>query len=158
YEQIILKLSEAQILDTAMDNGSSFKDLLAHLSCWERIELYWLESTLEGKQPERYYPGFEVGEHDPEGVINLLNSRIYQKFKDAPLEKVLEDFRSTHLRLVALVESLSEDMLNNPLAFSWWRGEAVMTSIAHNSYQHFHEHLNAVRSWLKQALGTPSVP
>ena len=155
YEQAISRFTPEQMLDTGMDNGSSFKDLLAHLSAWERLEIYWLEASLRGEQPARYYPGFEVTDTDPEVVINRLNAAIYQRHKDDLLTDVLKDFSSTHQRLVALVESLPEEILTNPQAFSWWRGEPVWISIAHNTYLHFQDHLDNICSWLEQTLGIP---
>ncbi len=153
YEQVISLLSESQMLDTSMDNGSSFKDLLAHLSAWVRIEIYWLEASLRGEQPARYFPGFEVTDGDPEDVINHLNGAIYHAHKNDPLDAVIQDFRSDHRRLYALVEGLPEDTLNNPEAFSWWRGEPVWTSIAHNTYLHFQEHFGEIACWLEESLG-----
>lgn len=158
YEGVIARLTESQMLDTGMDNGSSFKDLLAHLSAWMRIETYWLEASLRGEQPQRYYPGYAVTDGDPEDVINHLNSAIYHHHKDNLLPEVLQDFRAGHQRLYALVEQLPEDTLNNPHAFSWWRGEPVWTSIAHNTYLHFLEHLDGIQSWLESALSAPALP
>ena len=153
YEQVIGRLSAAQMLDPRLDNGSSFKDLLAHLSAWLRIETYWLEASLRGEQPARYLPGFEVSRGDPEEVINHLNGVIYQAHKNDPLGEVLHGFRSDYRRLYALVESLPEDTLNNPQAFSWWRGEPVWTSIAHNTFLHFQNHLEEINDWLEKTLG-----
>lgn len=158
YEQVIMRLTAAQMLDTSMDNGSSFKDLLAHLSAWVRIELYWLEASLRGEQPARYVPGFEVTTGDPEDVINHLNGAIYHAHKHELLPDVLQDFRSANQRVYELVESLPEDTLNNPDAFSWWRGEPVWTSISHNTYLHFQEHLDGISGWLEQTLAVPYTP
>lgn len=158
YEQVIACLSPSQMLDTCMDNGSSFKDLLAHLSAWVRIEIYWLEASLRGEQPARYFPGFEVTAGDPEDVINHLNGAIYHAHKNDPLDEVIQGFRSDHQLLYALVESLPEETLNNPEAFNWWRGEPVWTSIAHNTYLHFQEHLGEISFWLQKTLAAPCTP
>jgi len=156
YEQVIARLTVEQMLDTGMDNGVSFKDLLAHLSAWVHLELNWLEASFRGEQAERYAPGFEITDRDPEDVINHLNSAIYQAHKDDPLPDVLRDFRLSHQRFYTLVQALPESTLNNPQAFDWWRGEPVWTSIAHNSYLHFQDHLDGIRSWLEQTQSTPA--
>ena len=75
--------------------------------------------------------------------------RFYQENKDRPLAVVIADFRLSYQRVLASVQSISEEALNAP--FPWSKSEnAVWGLIAGNTYEHYEEHGGIIRRWLEQ--------
>jgi len=78
------------------------------------------------------------------------NEVFYQQNKDRPLAEVVADFRLSYQRILAAVQSISEEALNAPFP---WRNDsnAAWGSIAGNTYEHYEEHGTIIRRWLGQA-------
>src|SRR4051812_42395474 len=62
----------------------SFKDMLSHLTYWDRFMLDGLDHFLEGEPVEQ-----QVEDDD------TINGRIYEATKDMPLHEVIAEFRRT---------------------------------------------------------------
>jgi hypothetical protein len=131
------------------------KDVLAHIAAWQQLETNWLRDSLWGRGAVRFAPGFEVSldmpEDEVEVVRNRLNEYVFEQNKDRPYAGVLGDYRRTYRELAATIEQMSDEQLNDPERFDWWRGEPVWTSIAGNSYAHIEEHIELLRDWLRSA-------
>ncbi|HET9493286.1 MAG TPA: ClbS/DfsB family four-helix bundle protein [Chloroflexia bacterium] len=129
------------------------KDVLAHIAAWQQLETNWLRDSLWGRGAVRFAPGFEVSldtpEDEVEGVQNRLNEYVFEQNKDRPFAEVLGDYRRTYRELTSTIEQMSDEDLNDPKRFEWWRGEPVWSSIAGNSYAHVEEHLVVLSDWLR---------
>ena len=72
-----------------------------------------------------------------------INAVIQQKHKDMPLDEVLKTFRDTHQRLVAKIQSLSDEDLERP--YSYYQSHSkretpVWHFIVGNTYMHYQAH------------------
>jgi hypothetical protein len=93
--------------------GWSAKDLVAHLSEWERMLFGWHDAGLRGENPPVPAEGYTwATEHE-------LNQRIHEQHRDDQLEHVLADWRETSRRLCALAATSSEMDLFMPGRFEW---------------------------------------
>jgi hypothetical protein len=131
------KLSDAEKLKAALDDGWSVKDVLAHISAWERTATSWLDVIARGETPERP----EVRD------VDATNARFYAASTDAPLAAVLDESRASHAEIVAATERLSDAQLNDkqPLGFKLWR------MIDGNSAEHYREHTRQIAAWREGA-------
>ena len=79
-----------------------------------------------------------------------INERFYQQNKDRPLADVLATFRTLYQSVLETVEAMSEETLNAP--FPWRKdGNPIWPLIAGNTYGHYQEHGNIIRSWLSSS-------
>jgi hypothetical protein len=147
-ERLIDSMDEAQLIQPGVYDNLSTKDILAHLSAWERMAADWIGAALCGEKPVLYAPGFEVSDPDDEAVMHRLNDHIYQENHDRPLAEVLTQFRATHLHTLVLVQALSEVDLNDPHRFEWCNSRPLWTLIAVNTYEHYEEHILLIQTWL----------
>lgn len=131
----------------------SFKDVLAHITAWERLEIGWLRASLKGEKVIRYTPEYVLDGDNDEQTMHDLNASIFEQNRGRSLGDVLTDFRQTHADLVETVRGMSEKDLNDPHRFDWSDGEPIWTSIAGNSYEHIREHRELVNKWLRSAPG-----
>jgi hypothetical protein len=146
---ILDALLEDQMIEPGVMEGYSIKDLLAHLAAWERLCVNWIRTSLQGEQPVRWAPGFEVNSDDPVESLNRLNERIYKDYRDSTLRETLADFRIAHEKCLGAIQLLSDEQLNDPQLFEWLNGHPVWQIIAANSYEHYREHLDQIEVWLE---------
>ena len=93
--------------------GWSVKDVLAHLVEWQRMNLDWYAAGVRGERPAMPAPGFTLRE------LPRLNEMIYRKHHHRSLQAVMQDYRSYHDRVVALVSDLPDADLVTLGRFSW---------------------------------------
>lgn len=93
--------------------GWSVKDILAHLVEWQQMNLDWYEAGLRGEKPAIPAPGMTMRE------LPRLNELIYRKHHRRSLQKVWHDYKQNHKRIVALIESLTDEDLVTLGRYSW---------------------------------------
>jgi hypothetical protein len=93
--------------------GWSVKDILGHLIEWQQMNLDWYAAGERGEKPAMPAPGFTLRE------LPRLNQMIYRKHHRRSLQSVLEDYRSHHTRILALIERLPDEDLVTLGRFSW---------------------------------------
>ena len=140
FEALLAPLSEEQMTIPAVNGPWSVKDNIAHLTAWHDYLLNQLQGVIDGEKPPKFMPGLSEDE---------INEGFYQQNKDRPLAEVMADFRLSYQRILAAVQSISEEALNAP--FPWRKnGNAAWGLIAGNTYEHYEEHGNIIRRWLGQ--------
>ncbi len=147
-EALLTRLDTAQMTQPGVYGELAVKDVLAHIAAWQGMEVSWLHTSLRGVPVVRYASGYELADDDGDVVTDRLNAHIFAENRDKPVAAGLDDLRTTHTDLLALVQTLSDDDLQSPQRFDWWDGEPIWTSIAGNSYEHVREHRILIESWL----------
>jgi hypothetical protein len=136
-ESTLAKLSEAQLLIPGVEGGWSVKDILAHITAWERRMLSWTGTLVTGGEPIVPLPW----------DVDRMNAESAALDKDKPLVEVMEEFQRSFLDSLNLVESLDEARLlvkhtdTWPMDFLW-------TGIASNMNWHYKEHREHIENWL----------
>ena len=143
FDAMLAKLSDEQLCDVTLDGGRSVKDVLSHIAVWERRCAGWIEATIRGETPERPEPGITWAQMDE------LNERDFLRARDDTLQEARDDYRRSYQQLLALVRSMAEEDFGETHRFSWWQGEPISTVIAANSFEHYREHEEQIRAWLK---------
>jgi uncharacterized damage-inducible protein DinB len=120
-------------------DGWSVKDHLAHIASWEESLLAMLAGT------DPYAP---LGLHGDD--TDALNEAIRARFADRSLAEVRGIFDGTHARVLARLQSLTDEDVSRPYssyqptATRRDRDEPVYHWIRGNTSEHYEEH----RGWL----------
>ncbi|MCG3209669.1 MAG: hypothetical protein FOGNACKC_03296 [Anaerolineae bacterium] len=147
-ERAIRPLKPAQLLQPSVYDGLSVKDVLAHITAWERLSIGWVEAARRGEPVVRFAPGFEQSSEDDDDTMHRLNEHLVHLYRERPLAEVLADFTAAHQEMAALVETMSEAELTAPGRFDWWPDGGVWQVLASNSFEHYQEHLELIQNWL----------
>jgi len=91
----------------------SVKDVLAHLFEWQNLLFGWYNIGLRGETPDVPAEGYKWSD------MPLLNQHIQQKYSDASLEDVIQEFRASHARTMEFISSLSDADLFTPGKYPW---------------------------------------
>jgi hypothetical protein len=138
FEVLLASLNEEQMTIPAVNDSWTIKDNIAHLTAWQSYLLNQLQGIIDGKKPPAFMPGLSEDE---------INEGFYEENKEHPLAEVMADFHLSYQRVLADVQSMSEETLN--ASFPWRKdGNAVWGLIAGNTYEHYEEHGNIIRHWL----------
>ena len=118
-EANLARLGRADIVRPDTMGEWSFKDVLAHLAHWEAFFPDWVAASRRGEEVETPAPGLTWKD------LDILNQRIYEEHCDQALDDVLEYFRSTHTRFMALAESLADEEVLTPRFYAFTGGGSL---------------------------------
>jgi hypothetical protein len=122
--------------------GWSVKDVLAHVSAWERVLLVCdLQGGSFAEAAGMDQATAAATEHM--SAETGLNDYFYQRDKDLSLSVVLDTFRETHRQVVAALESLGDADLQR--AHDPDDPEShLVDSIVGDTYAHYREHRETI--------------
>lgn len=124
----------------------SAKDLVAHLTAWERLTLRWLADAARGiplKVPDE---GFGWEDFDAQ------NDLYYRRTKDHSLDDILADARRVRAEILALINGLTDEELAGGGRFAGMFIDSPGEAIASNTYEHYGQHITQIREWLNRVV------
>ncbi|MCB9437238.1 MAG: DinB family protein [Anaerolineales bacterium] len=137
-------LTDDEMLRPGAAGYWSVKDIMAHLTAWESeliTALVWVE------QKKRGAPAIvKIDE------IDEWNDEQYHISVARPLQIIREDFEGVAKHLIAAIEALDDDALDNNRRFSWMEGEPLSYLVYENAIWHEEEHAEDIRAWREEGL------
>jgi len=146
-DALLNSLTETQMTTPQDQAGWTVKDHLIHLALWEDS----VTALFQGK-PRYQALGIDESTYST-ASIDEINALIRGQRETTPLHKALEQLRSNHRGLMAVVERLSDTELNQqarelfPLAQGSDQRRLIDIIYA-NSAEHFEEH----RGWIERLV------
>jgi hypothetical protein len=142
-ETLLNGLSEAQMIEPDAQGPWSIKDMLAHLSAWEKMLLDRLGAALS-RQPAQFPP--ILSDDD----VHRCNAQFFAESQERSLTAVLLEFRSLYTEVLTVVEALDEDFLIHPMPLDYPLDNLIAWQIIRsNTGEHYQEHRLALEAWLK---------
>ncbi len=133
-ERICAGLSQAKMIAPGVEGEWSVKDILCHLSAWEKYLLDRLGMVMTGQPPR--YPVMKSWDD-----VHRFNGQVYAENKDRPLTSVIIEFRSLYRAVMTVIEALSDEQLNQPYSYDFQDdGLTLLQLIRANTYEHYREH------------------
>ncbi len=142
WDALLEQVDAAQMDVPGVCGEWSVKNIAAHLAAWERRPVAWLEAIRNGTRPQPPPWPEDLAGDDP------INAWIFEANRHRPWREVLDESRQVSEQLLALLQSVSYQDLDMS-RFEWLGGSSLADSIACNSYAHYREHGEMVRTWLE---------
>jgi hypothetical protein len=142
-EKNLAALSPEDMVQPGIVGDWSAKDVLAHLLDWEQRFIGWYQAGLRGERPETPAPGLTWRQ------LDLLNQRIYEKYKDLPLEQVQEQSEASYQQILKLLEGVSEEDLFEPGRYAWLEDDRLVDWAAANTCNHYYWAKTQLRKGIK---------
>jgi Protein of unknown function (DUF1706) len=140
FDTLIGQIPEQKMLESGASGIFSVKDIVYHISWFEReMVTVFRDHALIGSD-----------------LWNLptdeRNMAIYEENRNKPLSAILHDAKIIHQQLVAILEELDGESLNDPTRFrdmplDWMPWQVL----AGNTYEHYDHHTQDIKRWLDQA-------
>ena len=135
--QLIESAPADKLEEPGVSGKWSLKDILAHIT--------WHEEQMVEAMEVRALIGSEWWELP----THERNANIYEEYKSAPLQDVLDDAAATHQQLVHWIQTLSDAELNETGQFEAMPEDWIFGDIlAQNTYEHYGDHAASVAKWL----------
>jgi hypothetical protein len=143
-DEVVDRVGESRMEEPALEGGRSVKDVLAHISAWEKIAV----GLVRRNEPLKAPP---PGENGPS--TDAINDKVYQDNRDRPLPDVVAEELQSYASLIALVESMSQAELETPIGGQEHAGQSPPAAaiIGGNSDGHYQEHVEQIERWLGQS-------
>ena len=140
--QVIKQRGKSGLIEEGVAGTWSVRDLVAHLTSYDRWFVNAAEAQLRGEPPPT--DGTEWMEWDARNAIH------HQRTLKLTLDEVMHDSRKTYDRLVEVVGLLSEDFLIQPQQPPGMpQPFVVWEQLRGNNYDHYRLHMVDVRGWLE---------
>ena len=154
WQAAIAAVPEERLHEPGASGHWSVKDLIAHITVFERWTIEWLEPALEGNPPAWSYPdGKEIRDIDEE------NAHYYEQNRERTLEDIQAEAARVHEQMMALLDRIPEDShstdirdYSSPVGDHYQAGTTILGAIDGNAAEHYHHHTADVRRWLKASL------
>lgn len=137
WEAELVQMDEQRMLEPGIVGTWSVKDLIAHVSWYEREMVPVIHLHIfTGSE----WWGLPTEER---------NALIYQQNSQRPLQEIVHEGQHSYRDLLEGVQSLSDEDLNDPRRFKDMPEDWVPWHIfAGNSFEHYQDHLPALHTWL----------
>ncbi len=132
-------LDEYLMTQETVDGTWTVKDILAHLTSWERTLLVPL------------YAYAQTGEFLPEVIPDDLawNDQQAAKWQRKSLKTVISELHETRREILEQVARLKPEQWESELAAPW-RGKSTLAELISGLSWHENEHLESIHQWIEK--------
>lgn len=141
-ERTLALVKPEQMKISGVCGGWSVKDLIAHLTAWERRLLRWVENARKGIPLVIPEIGFTWQQ------IDMLNAHTARMDSVRLVPDLLDDMHKIQARVLEMVQALPDEDLFEETAFNKLFHYKLLDAIVSNTYDHYREHLEQIREWL----------
>src|ERR671932_687602 len=103
WEALLAQVGDDRLTEALLPGGWSFKDLIAHLTAWQRLTVARLEAALRDQKPP--VPPWPPDWNEEENV-DAINDRFLQQNRDRPAGEVVAEWRRVFQAVIDLTQSL----------------------------------------------------
>lgn len=142
FADLLAKVSEERMLRPLDGDTQTGKDIVAHVTAWQRRLLNWFEVVKQGGTPSSPEPGKTWEDMDQ------LNEQTAQRDRLRSLEEVMADFHAAFQAFLSLIQSFSDDDLKATYPFAWgelnqWDDGRPLwiSALAGPGYAHYQDHI-----------------
>jgi hypothetical protein len=137
WDALLAEIPPQRMAEPGVDGDWSVKDIVAHVSWYERETAIMVE--------DRALIGSDLWQL-PQDERNIP---IYEENKHRPLDEVKAEAESVFQRLIRGIETLPDDALRDASLFREMPEEWIpWMVIASNTFEHYHQHIPGIRAWL----------
>ena len=143
FEAFLDQIGETRMEQRGVAGDWSMKDILAHLTDWNRWLVIRLQAALRSElNPPPPWPAQAQDDED-------INAWIYESNRSRSLHEIRDEMHQVHQQLLAFIEGLPDDVR---IERDWrvvWLGDQRFA--AGEFFDHFHDdHEPDIRAWLAQ--------
>ena len=153
WDSLLAQIDEAEMERPGATGRWSARDIVAHVTAYERGLVKWLESARRGESKI-----FSDLDHPD---VNHRNVIILEQIQGCTLEQIKVEAEIVFGQLLELVGAIPEEELIGSEQAEWyvrprWGAQrALWECIADDSYRHYAQHIGDIRRWL-EGLGQGS--
>ncbi len=141
-EKTISALTYDDLIQVGVVGTWSVKDVLAHLTAWEKLFLDWYRAGVEGRPPSIKPVGRS------RKAIDALNKTIFDHNQSRGLDDIAAVFHTSYSELMKVVALIPEEELFVPGRFDWTGSLTLADYLVGNTCNHYAWANAKIRDWL----------
>ena len=129
--------------ETPLPSGLSVKDILAHVTFWERYLVDRIEATMAGNV-------FDPFPYESDATVDELNARVLVEHRTQSWDVIAYEYADAHRRALALLAALDDAALFDPArraAVIGDDGHTVLEHVYAETAERFAEHAAESNRW-----------
>ncbi len=129
--------------ETPLPSGLSVKDILAHVTFWERYLVDRIEATMAGA-------AFAALPYAVDATVDEINARVLVEHRSQSWDVIAYEYADAHRRTLALLATLDAADLFDPARRATVIGDDGHTVLEHvyaETAEHFAEHAAEINRW-----------
>jgi hypothetical protein len=147
-EEVLSGLTAQEMETEGVQGERSVKDIIAHITAWERYGIGWIQYLAQGKKPEMPVP--ETSMDLVRRNMAAMNAEIHRKNQNRPLGEVLDESRQSFELLVKEIEALPEESLDVTFNYEWAEEPVSGRRVIAWRYWHYRAHLKHIQDWISR--------
>jgi len=141
WDTVLASIPESRFTEPDAVGNWSLKDLIAHVT--------WYEREMIGVIEQRALTGSDLWNRS----TYRRNAAIYKENKDRSLQDVRDEAARVYPQLLAALQTLTDDDLNDPSHFREMLPDWLPWQIfAENTYEHYEHHTGDIYAWLENPI------
>jgi hypothetical protein len=141
-------LDESQMEVPGVQGERSIKDLLAHITNWNKHGINWLESVYKGETPVMPVKGDNMDEIQVE--LSEQNAEVHERNRNRPLKEIVKEYKETFALVIEHVNKLEEKHLDSVFNYPWAKNSVSGREVIMWRYWHQQEHTKPIKEWLEK--------
>jgi hypothetical protein len=142
-EKNLSMLTAEDMLQPGVTGTWSVKDIVAHLSAWEKLLMEWYHTGLLEVSSTTLPVGMS------RSAIDALNQQIYESNRFQTLDDTITEFHASYGKIVAMVEGIPEEDMFARKRFKWTGKLTLVDYITGNTCNHYAWANSQIRKWMK---------
>jgi hypothetical protein len=138
YLDTLARIPREQYDEVILYDSWTIKDLIAHIGWWIETGAERVAAVRRGEPLQQF------ANYDP------INEDILQRFKNAPLSEVQAMEARGWQAMEEQVQAASEDELFDTNRFPTLQGQALISLLIEETYDHYEGHLKDLKETMKQ--------
>ena len=144
WDALMTEVGTARMTEPGAAGDWSVKDVIAHLTSYNRWFVQASEAHFRGEMPP--LDGTEDMDFEQRNLFR------HQQTRDHSLADVQTESRQVFDRLLEVVEAHSEEFLTQPQQFEGAPGPLLVWKMLEgDGYEHYRDHMRSIRAWLAQS-------
>ena len=149
WDALLASVDEARMDIPGAAGDWSVKDIVSHITAYERWLVEWLTAASQNT--------FPAPSPLDDADVERRNARVYETTHALPLQQVMGDAQNNFEALINIIETLSDEYFDNPQSAEWFmkpywsKMETVPDAVINLSVDHYEEHIPTIKAWIERS-------
>lgn len=147
WDALLASVGEARMDIPGAAGHWSVKDIVSHVTAYERWLIEWLTAASQNT--------FPAPSPLDDGDIERRNARVYELTHAMSLQDVMNDACQNFEALLAIIELLPDEYFDDPQNAAWFmkpywsKMNTVPDAVINLSADHYEEHIPTIKAWIE---------
>jgi len=148
WDALLASVDEARMDIPGAAGHWSVKDIVSHITAYERWLVEWLTAASQHS--------FPAPSPLDDADVERRNSRVYEMTHALPLQQVMDDAQKNFAALLNSIETLSDEYFDNPQSAEWFmkpywsKMKTIPAAVINLSVDHYEEHIPTIKAWIEK--------